>query len=114
VNGYKTVENRTWRTNHRGLLAIHASLTVDQGELQRLLRFRREHNLATPPCTLAAMQRGGAIVGIVDLIDCTQTPETAQDRRWYAPDSWAWVLRNPRVITPQFVKGRLGLWEAQV
>lgn len=29
VAGIKTVENRSWYTNHRGLLLIHAALTVD-------------------------------------------------------------------------------------
>jgi hypothetical protein len=27
VNGYKDIENRSWRTNHRGPLLIHASST---------------------------------------------------------------------------------------
>lgn len=30
--GRKTVENRTWTTAHRGLLWIHASGTVDEGD----------------------------------------------------------------------------------
>lgn len=29
--GHKTVENRVWRTTHRGPLLIHAGLTVDHG-----------------------------------------------------------------------------------
>lgn len=38
---FKTVENRSWKTDHRGLIAIHAST-----KKQRVTKYIREHKMA--------------------------------------------------------------------
>lgn len=76
----KDVENRTRRITHRGLLAIHAAAgRVDRTFMAQLgLDARR-------------MVRG-AIVGVVDLVGCTNT-----DPSWWATDgAWHWKVTRPR------------------
>jgi hypothetical protein len=54
VYGLKTVEIRTWQTDYRGPLLIHASKTVDE---DAMLRFK----IQDPP--------KGCLIGTVELID---------------------------------------------
>ena len=93
VRGRKRVENRSWRTTHRGPLAIHAGLSrrwyAENPPLLRPkgIRFPAEESVAF-----------GAILGIVDVVDCVPI----EDWRARCPgDPFAkgpccWVLRNPR------------------
>jgi hypothetical protein len=44
VAGFKTIENRTWRTNYRGPLQIHASQKAGRGrDRQDRSRVRHRH-----------------------------------------------------------------------
>jgi ASCH domain len=47
VNGYKDIENRSWRTNHRGPLVIHASSTTTTLHAD-LRRVKDEHDIDRP------------------------------------------------------------------
>lgn len=88
VEGVKDVENRSWRTNYRGRLIIHAAATPVRG-----------------------MQSEGptsAILGSVDVIDCVRD----SDSDWASEGAWHWVLVNPvRFRRPISCKGTLGLWD---
>ena len=117
--GIKRVETRSWRTNYRGELAIHAAIGFP--------RWARDFRM-----TELALGRGaariprGAVVAIVQLVDCRRVEEVAieisQDdpQRWgiehlygdYSPGRWAWVLADVEPLAePVCVKGALGLWE---
>lgn len=119
VGGYKPVETRPWRTNHRGSLVIHAAAAFP-GHLRELCRSR-------PRCSMLrdmgyeriSQLPLGAAIGMVDVIDCVQvTPENQRElkRRWDYPLNtdlwiWLWVLDNPRrFIEPVPMIGRLRLW----
>jgi len=102
----KDVENRTWPTNHRGPLLIHA------GVGQRYIRTRG-FNIAR-----ASEFVFGAIVGVVDVTECfglithldALRGPRPDDLRW-ADGPWCWRLANPRPLAkPVPCKGRLGLW----
>lgn len=109
VQGYKTVENRTWATAHRGPLAIHAAQRVDETAIRVLARQYAEVGEPLSAEELADLHTTGAILGVVDLVDCTRNPQGA-DRQWWQPGCWAWVLRNPVEVEPLACTGRLGLW----
>jgi len=81
VRGEKDVENRSWRTHHRGPLLIHAGARAD---------------------TASFAQQGvpddverSAIIGVVEVVDCTRE----RTSRWHEEVSWGWYL------------GRRGLFE---
>lgn len=90
----KTIETRTWSTNHRGDLLI---VSTRKPELPGFL------------C--------GYALCIVDVIDCrpmTLEDEKAARFKW-SPGRWAWVLSNIRKIERPFrVRGRQMIYEVEV
>jgi len=102
----KTIELRTWKTNYRGLLAIHAGKTVETGFLKKYAL--KADNLQT-----------GVIVGtveITEIIDFTQElweklrNQHLNDSR--SPGDWkGWMLRNSsRLSEPVPYRGIPGLF----
>lgn len=100
----KDIENRTWRTNYRGPLLIHASSTKswdDYGIACEMAGDILGH------CPIGPFHHidFGCIIGIVDLVDCV----SESDSPWFC-GPYGLLLWNPRPINPIPVKGRLGLW----
>jgi len=96
MEGLKTDEFRSWSTDYRGPLLIHASQ-------------RRNDNsgLTRKQCAVipADLETGG-FVGVVDLVGVRYTgdPNPAM--------AFAWKLRNPRRIRFKRALGKLRLFEA--
>jgi len=94
VRGEKDVENRSWRTHHRGPLLIHAGARADDASFA-------EHGVPD------AAERSG-IIGVVELVECTQE----RTSRWHQEGSWGWYLTGARRFKkPIPLKGRRGLFE---
>lgn len=104
IYGLKPVEIRTWQTNYRGPLIIHAAKTVDE---DALLRFRIEN----PP--------KGCLIGTVELIEV----ERLTKPKWhelaaqhlnispYTSGLYAWHLAEPRQMgEPIPYRGERGLF----
>jgi hypothetical protein len=92
----KEIENRSWRTQYRGPLVIHAGA--------------QPHPDATMPRGVRKYTPDeihyGAILGVVDLVDVVEESRS----RWFG-GPYGWVLTNPRRLQhPIPCKGRLGLW----
>ena len=107
IFGGKTIENRTWKTDYRGPLAIHASGSM-QGADDAAAEVTRICGTEVP-YTLDC----GAVIGVVDLADCLDAaaPLKRADARWASRGCYHWVLRNPRPCRPFDVKGKLRLWD---
>lgn len=104
-NGHKDIENRTWRTSHRGTLLIHASQTVDREAVRWLQEAARDDGVTLPETFPT-----GAIVGGVTLRDCV----TKSASGWF-DGPVGWVLSDPfEFVEPIPASGRLGLWDADV
>ena len=101
MNGYKDIENRSWRTTHRGPLLIHASSTRDKQLLADAPKVLADLGISLPP----EFEFGG-IVGVVDVTDCVKR----SDSPWYFPGNWGWVLENPRRLPFRECKGFVGLF----
>lgn len=101
ADGRKTVETRSWSTQYRGELAIHAGATVN-----------------VDACKLFGYDSTqiprGAIVCIVDLVDCVQFPSQLvkpDPYGDYTPGRFGWLLASIRTFRqPIPVKGVMGLW----
>ena len=101
VDGYKDVENRTWRTAYRGPLFIHAGKSKkSMPASDRVMRAIAGIPANTDPVL-------GAIVGIVDLVDIVSDSESL----WAEPGELHWLLANPRRIEPIYCTGKLNLWQ---
>lgn len=120
IHGGKDVENRTWSTNVRGPVAIHAGKQFDMPKAdwndmstgvygEPWHEMARGYN-AQPGHVL------GAIIGIVDLYDCV--PSFKRDSVWKAgddPDYFCWLVRNPIALRePIPYKGQLGFFDVPV
>jgi hypothetical protein len=82
MQGTKTIEYRSFRTNIRGRVYIHASLTPGpDGEFRKL------------GATVEDFEKG-VIIGTVEIIDCTGVPE---DYEWHL----ARPIRLDQTIKPE-------------
>ena len=103
VYGGKDVENRTWKTNYRGPVLIHASKTLDvyvyNDEFLKHTAFND---------VVAAELRIGGIIGIADLVDCV----TESDSEWFT-GPYGFVLENVKSLPFKAMRGRLGLFAVE-
>lgn len=103
----KRHENRSWKTNYRGPLLIHASLKADDEAAWSFVEDRCE---ALRPNSIFILPRKsvdyGGIVGVVDVIDCVSESNSP----WFFGPH-ALVLANPRPCEFLPWKGRLGLFD---
>jgi len=108
VDGYKKYEFRSWKTNYRGKILIHAGLSLEKDMMERF----KDYNLN---CTL------GAIIGEAELVDCILVDENFNEElRTIDPivygrsnhvENYAWKLENiKKYDEPIYIKGKLGLW----
>ena len=111
--GKKAIETRSWKTNYRGKLYIHASSTKipkKYRENKDLMNLVDINNL-----------NYGYIVCSCELIDCVKmTDEFIEKVKLnneeyisgiYARDRYAWILKNIEVLDkPIKAKGHLGIW----
>ncbi len=102
MNGCKDIENRSWRTTHRGPLLIHASrsrpdYTAD--EIKKMYGVRLPDELES-----------GGIVGVVDVLDCVKQHPS----KWKFKGSWGWVLENPRRLPFRECEGFVGLFKPKL
>lgn len=91
--GLKNIEFRAWPTAHRGPLLIHASASVAA---------------VAWPGVQAAGHVYGAILGLVDLVDCHLNEDTSIEPY----DCFHWLLANPRrFVQPVLFRGKLRLFD---
>ncbi len=117
--GLKQYETRSWQTQYRGVLFIHAGKQFGEEERAYAKRFAREY-----PETDAVFSGNvplGCIVAAVRLIACVPV-ETLRDtlspmeRAFgnYDDGRYAWqmqVIKRP--LVPIAAKGQQGVWEWQ-
>lgn len=107
----KQIETRSWSTNYRGQIGIHAA----KGFPKYAREFAEtERALGRIPSKLPF----GAIIGFVTIADVRRTEVvvgeiSALERLYgdYSSGRWAWLLSNFISIEPIPCKGHLGLWE---
>lgn len=105
----KDVENRTWRTNHRGLLLVHASGSVNRRYWLEACEVCRQHGLVVPGQSSLAY---GALIGAVDVVDCRWGEE---DDEWGFAQHWHWKIENPRLFRESIpMKGGLSFMKTEL
>ena len=101
VAGLKPIENRTWTTDYRGPLLIHAAqrMSVEIEAVERAFAIKIDRKAL----------HFGAIIGRVELVDIV----THSRSPWFA-GPYGFVLRNPRPMHPLPWRGRLNLFEVDL
>lgn len=87
INGDKTVENRMWSTNYRGLLAIHAGISRASLSSDLPDGFSIPDDLAF-----------GVILGVVTLVDCVLWGDPRVSDNPFTTGPECWILANPRPL----------------
>lgn len=108
IDGYKKYEFRSWKTNYRGKILIHAGLNIEKDMLVRFEKYNLDYIK-------------GAIIGEAELVDCILVDsEFNNELRNINPivygrsnhtETYAWKLTNIiKYDNPIYIKGKLGLW----
>lgn len=104
LSGDKHIETRSWKTNFRGPLYIHAG----KGKLKGIKE----------PKVIGDHLKGCIICKAV-LIDCIEMTEdfikTVSDREkelgFYSVGRYAWIFKDIEKIEPIKANGHLGIWK---
>lgn len=108
VNSYKEYEFRSWKTNYRGKILLHAGMSLENDMLERFKNYNLDYTL-------------GAIIGEAELADCILVDTSFQEKlmninpivygRSNHVETYAWKLVNiKKYDKPIYIKGKLGLW----
>ena len=100
VQGIKPVENRTWSTNYRGPLFIHAAVRLHDHSIETI---EKRHDIRI---NRDALQFGG-IIGRVELVDVVRAHPSP-----FFEGPFGWVLRSPVPLPFRALRGGQGLFEA--
>ncbi|HEX4620189.1 MAG TPA: ASCH domain-containing protein [Myxococcaceae bacterium] len=135
AKGAKRIETRSWRTSHRGRIAIHASMGFPRGAQALCLEdpfhlelFGQRAAAADRLVSAARLTElpRGAVVATARLICCEPTGDVIvavdmMDRHGapfeeafgdYSPGRWMWFLEDVAPLAdPVPARGALSLWE---
>lgn len=100
IKGFKDIENRTWGTEIRGPVLIHASKTFDQEGYDFVKDFSPEIEMPA----IDEFPKDGIVGGAV-LTDCVQESES----RWFQ-GPFGFVFQFPRESDFYPLKGQLGFF----
>lgn len=112
VNGYKKYEFRSWKTNYRGELYIHAGKGIDKEGMKMVESF----NLKYPK---------SRIIGKVIIEDCIELNDkvnkkiNSENEFIYGKDinrkGYAWVIKESELLNiEKEINGKLGLWNIEL
>ncbi len=111
ATGQKRIENRSWNTDYRGPLVIHAGK-----------KWSYDYNGEPQDAAPESQRVSGRLIAIVDLLDTFligRCPEkyhpllSEQTDRGFAVGPYCWVLGDPRMLIGNHqlpLRGQLGLW----
>lgn len=107
AEGIKQYEFRSWKTNYRGKILIHAGVGIDKEDMKKFENL----NLDFP---------AGKIIAEVELIDCLELDEKLNEKIICENNiaygnkkrsGYAWKIKTIRKIySDKKIKGQLGLW----
>ena len=101
----KNIENRSWKTNFRGRMLVHASKGMTRYEYEiAMLQACKISGVPVFPARSNFMR--GGIVGSVEIVDCV----TQSDSPWFF-GPYGFVMAEPKPLPFTPLKGALGFFE---
>ena len=105
----KNIETRSWKTNYRGEIYIHASKTSSKITDTKILELTKNLKMSN-----------GNIIAKATLVDCKYMDqefinEIKQNKTEYLcgeykKGRYAWILKDIEKINPIKAKGKLNIW----
>lgn len=125
ARGIKTIETRSWKTLHRGPIAIHAGIKsfrrVEElywGTALQGAPYQAIGLLAAKFGVSSGSYKRGGVIAIAELVGIEPIFRDAcfskanRDFGDFTPGRWAWRLENVRRLEqPIPARGKQGLWE---
>ena len=109
-DGVKRYETRSWKTNYRGEIYIHASIGLSTS-LNKEKGMSYLKSDIKPGYILCRCNLVDCILMDEDFINYIETETTEKDYGDYRLGRYAWELELLEVLeTPILAKGRLGIW----
>lgn len=100
----KDIENRSWKTNYRGPVLIHAGKGFDSYGFSWLQHFNPT-GIEIPG--IKSFDLGG-IVGQIEIVDCVEESESP----WFF-GRYGFVLANPELLAFRPILGKLGFFDVR-
>lgn len=112
VLGIKDVENRTWKTDYRGRVYIHACAWKKDLSIYQLTEEQKSIVSKYPIVKSLLDEKEliySAIIGHVDIVDIVEDSSSV----WALKDHYHWILANPVMFESTIVnvKGKLNFWD---
>ena len=109
-DGVKIYETRSWKTNYRGEIYIHASKTISTSDnKENALKFLKSD--INPGYILCKCRLVDCIEMNEEFISYINNETTEHFYGYYALGRYAWQLELIEVLeTPIKAKGQLGIW----
>ena len=106
----KIYETRSWKTNYRGELYIHASLSLSKSENVEIANKYLKSNI-NPGYILCKCELTDCILMTKEFIDYIHKETNEEDYGRYEEGRYAWKLKVIEVLDkPIKAKGKLGIW----
>ena len=113
VNGYKTIENRSWSTMLRGPIQIHAGKVMSDedfddamGLLDQIHPMSRDDMIRRRARVINGAAPLGGIVGQAEVVGCV----TQSDSPWFF-GPYGFVLAKARTVLFRPCRGKLGFFD---
>lgn len=107
VNGHKTIENRSWHTNLRERIWIHAGMRpTTRLEYQDFVEICRVRGIKDYPGR--EKKPTGGIAGSVEIVDCV-----TRSRSYWFHGEYGFVLKGARKCRFCPMKGKLGFFRVK-
>jgi hypothetical protein len=104
----KRVENRTWYTDFRGPIYIHAGKKFDRDALEDLADDIRKLPEPRPQAIC------GGLVGTATVVDCVRPDNVPLGQELWANGPWCFILDDVKPLDRAIpLKGRLGFFEVE-
>ena len=108
IEGYKEYEFRSWKTNYRGKILIHAGKSLEKDQAKKFKEYNLEYSC-------------GEIIGEAELVDCIKVTDEFDNElkkknslvygKTNHNMTYAWKLTNIKKYDKKIkVNGKLGLW----
>ena len=108
IEGYKEYEFRSWKTNYRGKILIHAGKSLEKNQAKKFAEYNLKYSC-------------GEIIGEAELVDCIKVTDEfdnelkKKNSLVYGNsghvENYAWKLENIKKYEKKIkVNGKLGLW----
>lgn len=107
INGYKKYEFRSWKTNYRGKILIHAGKSIEKDQAKKFEKYNLNYS-------------SGEIIGEAIIKDCIKVDKELdkklreENNLVYGNnhiDNYAWKLENIKKYDEKIkINGKLGLW----